>query len=233
VISRLRRVFFENLVLKVTALIIALLMWYGVTHEPIAEIAVRLPIEFANPPKNLDYSTDVVPQAVIRLRGPARLLREVPEDSMHVVVDLSGATPGEHTYDLNTSQVQVPHDIRVMEITPTRVHLVFDVSETRQVAVKPRIVGSLPPGYQLVSIVANPSTLTISGPRRHVDSIENALTDAVDVTGVAGQATFNSRAYLPDPQVHLTGSNSVRITVTTQPMSQQQPPPAHGRRGAR
>jgi YbbR domain-containing protein len=231
VISRLRRLLFENVLLKLTALIIALLMWYGVTHEPIAEIAVRLPIEFANPPKKLDYSSDVVPQAVIRLRGPARVLRELPEDSMHVVVDLRGATPGEHTYDLDTTQVQVPHDIRVMEITPTRLHLIFDVSETRQVAVKPRIVGSLPPGYQLVSIVATPSLLTVTGPRRHVDAIDNALTDAVDITGVAGQASFDARAYLPDPLVHLTGSNSVRITVTTQPAAQQPPPPT--KRGAR
>ena len=193
-----------------------------------AEIAVRLPIEFANPPKSLDYSADVVPQAVIRLRGPARLLRELPEDSMHIVVNLKGATPGEHTYDLNTSQVKVPHTVRVMEITPTRLHLVFDVSETRQVAVKPRIVGTLPPGYQLVSIVASPSTLSISGPRRHVEEIENALTDAVDVTGVAGKASFDARAYLTDPLVHLTGSDSVRITVTTQPASPQPAPNKHG-----
>lgn len=215
-ISRLRHLIFDHLVLKVTALVIALLMWYGVTHEPVAEISVRLPIEFSNPPANLDYTADVLPQARIRLRGPARVLRQLPEQSMHIVVDLSGATPGEHTYDLEPGQVHVPHNIQVMEIVPTRLHLVFDLSETRQVPIKPRLVGQLPPGYQVASVVADPSTLTITGPKRRVDAIQHALTDAVDVTGVAGEAEFDSRAYLADPLVHLKSSNIVHVKVKTQ-----------------
>jgi YbbR domain-containing protein len=220
VIKRLRHLIFDHLLLKMTAVLIAVLMWYGVTHEPVAEIAVRLPIEFSNPPEHLEYSADVLPQARIRLRGPARVLRELPEQSMHIVVDLSGATPGEHTYNLDTSQVHVPHDIKVVEIIPTRLHLVFDLSQTRQVAVKPRLIGRLPPGYKMVSVVANPSTVTITGPQQRVDAIDNALTDAVDVTGVAGEATFNSHAYLTDPLVHMSGSNVVKVTVKTQPASQ-------------
>jgi YbbR domain-containing protein len=213
VISRLRHLIFDNAMLKMVAVLIAILMWYGVAHEPISEISVRVPIEFSEPPKDLDYTSDVVPQAQLRLRGPARLLRDLQQESVHVVIDLHGAAPGEHTYDLSAGQVQVPHNVDVLQITPSRLRLVFDTPETRQVAVKPRIVGTLPPGYGIESMNAIPATVTITGPSRHVDAVDSALTDAVDVSGIAGQNTFDTRAYLPDPLVHISGSNSVRVTV--------------------
>ena len=218
-IKRLRHLIFDHAVLKLASLIIAVLMWYGVAHDPVSEVSLRVPIEFSRPPKNLDYTSDLLPQAQIRLRGPARVLRELAQESVHAVIDLQGANPGEHTYDLTTDQIQVPHDVEVMQVSPSRLRLVFDNRETRQIAVKPRVVGTLPAGYIIASVTADPAVLTITGPARHVNAVENAVTDTVDATGVAGQASFETMAYLPDPLVHLSGSGPIRVTVRTQKTS--------------
>lgn len=214
-ISRLRHLIFDNALLKITSLIIAVLMWYGVAHEPVSEISVRVPIEFSEPPKNLDFTSDVAPQAQVWLRGPARMLRDLQAESVHVVIDLHGATPGEHTYDVTAEQVHVPQSVDVLQITPSRLRLDFDTPETRQVPVQPRIVGTLPPGYGIELITAIPSTITITGPSHHVDAIDSALTDAVDITGIAGQSTVDTRAYLPDPLVHISGSDAVHVTIVS------------------
>ncbi|MGC2209161.1 MAG: CdaR family protein [Candidatus Korobacteraceae bacterium] len=214
-ISRLRHLIFDNALLKITSLIIAILMWYGVAHEPVAEISVRVPIEFSEPPKTLDFASDVAPQAQVWLRGPARVLRDLQAESVHVVIDLSGATTGEHTYDITAEQVHVPQNVDVLQITPSRLRLDFDTPETRQVAVKPRIVGTLPPGYGIELITVIPSTVNLTGPSRHVDAIDSALTDPVDITGIAGQSTVDTRAYLPDPLVHISGSNAVQVTIVS------------------
>jgi YbbR domain-containing protein len=138
---------------------------------------------------------------------------------VHVLIDLQGAVTGEHTYDLDTGHIRVPHDVEVMQVTPTRLRLVFDQRATRQVSVSPRVVGTLPPGYRIESVVVNPAMLTITGPSRHVNAVERAVTDAVDVTGMTGQASFETMAYLPDPLVHITGPGPVRVIVTTQKSS--------------
>jgi hypothetical protein len=218
-ISKIRHFVFDHFILKLTSLVIAILMWYGVARDPVSEVAFRIPVEFSRPPAGLDYSSDVLPQAQIRLRGPARVLRDLTPERIHATIDLRGATPGEHTYDLGSDQIQVPHDVEVMQVTPTRLRLVFDQRETRQIAIKPRIVGTLAPGYRIESAVADPATLTITGPARHVDAVDYALTDAVDATGVAGQFSFETMAYLPDPLVHITGSGLVHVTVRTQKSS--------------
>jgi YbbR domain-containing protein len=219
VIARIRHLLFDHAILKLASLIIAVLMWYGVAHDPVSEVSLRIPVEFARPPKNLDYTSDVAPQAQIRLRGPARVLRELPQESVRAVIDLQGALPGERTYDLTTDQIQVPHEVEVMQVTPSRLRMIFDNRATRQVAVKPRVVGTLPPGYRIESVTADPPMLTITGPARHVNAVENAVTDAVDASGVAGQASFETMAYLPDPLVHLSGSGPIRVIVRTQKSS--------------
>lgn len=219
-ISRLRHLLTDHILLKLTSLIIAILMWYGVAHDPVSEVSLQVPVEFSRAPKNLDYSSgDVIPQAQIRLRGPARIVRDLAQESVHAVIDLQGADPGEHTYDLDTSHIQVPHGIEVVQVTPNRLRLIFDTRAMRQVPISPRVVGTLPPGYRIESVVANPSMLTITGPARHVNAVERAVTDAVDVTGTVGQASFQTMAYLPDPLVHISGSGPVRVIVTTQKSS--------------
>jgi YbbR domain-containing protein len=218
-IGRIRHFLFDNLSLKLASLIIALLMWYGVARDPVAEISLQIPVEFIRPPKELDYISDMIPQAQIRLRGPARLLRDLPQGNVRVVVDLKGAVPGEHTYDITPDEIKVPHGVEVMQVTPSRLRLLFDEHQTRQVAVKPRVVGTLPPGYRLESVTANPAMLTITGPARHVNAIEYALTDAVDATGVAGEASFETMAYLPDPLVHLSSSDPIHVVVITRKKS--------------
>jgi len=220
VISRLRHLLLDHLALKVASFVIAILMWYGVAHDPVSEVSLQVPVEFSRAPKNLDYSSgDVIPQAQIRLRGPARIVRELAQESVHAVIDLQDATLGEHTYDLDTSHIQVPHGIEVMQVTPNRLRLFFDERETRQVPVSPRVVGMLPTGYRIESVVANPSMLTITGPARHVNAVERALTDSVDISGFSSQASFDTMAYLPDPLVHISGSGPVKVIITIQKAS--------------
>jgi YbbR domain-containing protein len=216
VIKRLRHLIFDHFGLKLLALLIAFLMWYGVAHDPVSEVSLQVPVEFSRPPQGLDYTSDVTPQVQIRLRGPARILRDLPQESVHAMVDLQGAAPGEHTYDLDNSNIRAPHGVEVMQVTPNRLRLVFDTRLTRQVPVIPRVVGILPPGYRIETVTASPATVTIVGPARHVDAVERAVTDAVDVTGVAGKASFQTSAFLPDPLVHISGSGPVRVLVTTQ-----------------
>lgn len=218
-ISRLRHILFDHIALKIMSFVIAILMWYGVAHDPVSELSLQVPVEFSRPPKDLDYTSDVIPEAQIRLRGPARVLRELPQESVHALIDLQGAVIGERTYDLDTSHIRVPHGVEVMQVTPNRVRLTFDSRATRQVPISPRVVGTLPPGYRIESVVASPSMVTITGPARHVNAIERAVTDAVDVTGVAGRTSIPTMAYLPDPLVHISGSGPVRVIVVTQKSS--------------
>jgi YbbR domain-containing protein len=208
-----RRYVLHNLWLKLLSLALAVVCWFAVTHEPVAEVAVDVPIEFRNIPQNLEISSEVVPRAQIRVRGPQRVIRHLQPADIYAVIDLSGVRPGERTYDLTSGEVHKPAGLEVVQVVPSQFHIAFDWRETREVPIQPRVIGKFAEGYQIARIEVNPSKLTIIGPKKRVDLIDAAITDPVDVSGAMNQASFVRHAYVSDPLIQAATPDPVRITV--------------------
>jgi diadenylate cyclase len=209
----LHRHVLHNLGLKLLSLALAVGLWLAVARDPQAEVAVEVPIEFHRIPENLEISSENIPQAQIRVRGPERIVRRLQPSDVHAEIDLAGAVPGERTYDLSSHQIRQPHDLEVVQVVPTQFHLTFDTRLTRQVEVHPRVIGSFALGYRISIIQAEPSAITISGPQKRVEAVESAITDPVDVSGVMERGSFVTHAYVSDPLVQVMHPGPIRVTV--------------------
>ncbi len=207
---------FHNLGLKLLSLGVAVLLWMAVTRDPVAEVALNVPIEFHNAPEHLEISSEVIPQVQVRVRGPVRAVRELSPAEVHAVIDLANTQPGERTYDLSPKRIHVPDGITVVQAVPSQIRISFDKRESRQVEVKPRVIGTFASGYHIASVVPSPQKVSILGPATHVSSVETAITDPVDASGVVGTATFVTHAYVSDPLVRLAEPAPIRVTVTTE-----------------
>jgi YbbR domain-containing protein len=209
----LRSYVFANFGYKVVSLTLAVGLWLALARDPAASVAVTVPIEFHNIPTNLEISAVNIPEAQVRVRGPERLIHELRPQEVHVEVDLSGVKPGERTFDLTAQQVRQPRDLEVAQVIPSQVRLSFDTALIRQVEVRPRVIGTFAGGYRIAKVVADPSTLSISGPKQRVEVVEAATTDPVDATGNVGRSTFVTNAFVPDPLVQIVHPVPVRVTV--------------------
>ena len=209
----LRRHVLHNFGLKLLSLALAVALWLAVTRDPVAEVAVDVPIEFHNIPQNLEISSENVPRAQIWVRGPQRIVRRLQPADVHAEIELSGMKPGERTFDLTADQIHQPRELEVVQIVPSQFHLTFDARLARQVPVHPRVFGNFAPGYAIARIVAEPSAVTISGPRKRVEAVEAAITDSLDASGTMDRATFVRHAYVSDPMVQVMNPNPVRVTV--------------------
>ena len=96
----------HNFGLKVLSLGLAVGLWYAVASDQPAELAVNVPIEFYNIPNNLEINSEHIPEAQVRVRGPARLIHQFRSTDVHVEVNLANAAPGERTVDLTARQVR-------------------------------------------------------------------------------------------------------------------------------
>ena len=205
----------HNLGLKLVSLLAAVLLWFAVTREPMAEIALRVPVEFQNAPEQLEISTETIPEVQVRVRGPIREVRDLSPSEIHVAIDLSQAKPGERTYYLDSKRIHVPNGIEFEQAVPSQMRLSLDERASRKIEVQPRVIGTFLPGYKLQSVTVSPTTVTIAGPLSHVRAVTAAVTDPVDATGVVGSASFLTHAYLSDPLVRLTDVSPINVTVTT------------------
>jgi len=203
----------HNLGIKLLSLALAVGLWLAVASDPVTEVAVEVPIEFRNIPENLEISTESIPRAEIRVRGPQRVVRRLQPADIYAEIELGGMKPGERTFDLTAQQVHKPRSLEVEQVIPNQFHLTFDTRLTRQVPVRPRAFGNFAAGYQIGRIDADPPTITISGPNKRVAAVEAAITDAIDASGTMDRATFVRHAYVSDPLVQVMNPNPVRVTV--------------------
>lgn len=209
----LQRYVFKNAGLKVISLLLAVGLWLAVAGNPVAEMAITIPIELHNFPQNLEIANERIPEAQVRVRGPERLIRRLEPSEIHVELDLAGSKAGERTFDLSAQQVRESRELEVVQIIPTQVHLVFDERMIRTVEVRPRVMGSFASGVRVARVEANPATITISGPKQRVDMVEAAITDPVDASGVMRQSSFVTHAYVSDPLVQVVQPRPIRVTV--------------------
>lgn len=208
-----RQYVLHNLGLKLISLALATGLWLAIDREPVAEVAVDTAIEFHNVPANLEISSENIPKAQVRLRGPERIVRRLQAADVYAEINLEGVKPGERTYDLTARQIHRPQQLEVVQVVPSEVHLMFDLRLTRQVPIQPRITGSFATGYRIGQILVVPSTVLITGPQKRVEAVEAATTDPIDVTGDINRASFTRHPYISDPLVQVGSSEPVRITV--------------------
>jgi YbbR domain-containing protein len=210
----LRRWVLHNFWLKVLSLLIATGLWLAIApeQEP-AEVEVRVPIEFQHVPAHLEISSITIPDAQIRVRGPESTIRTLRATDIHAELELGDAKPGERTFDLTAQQIHHSSDLHVVQVVPGQVHLAFDMRLTREVEIRPRVTGTFVEGERIGKVLVDPQSITITGPQHHVEEVDAATTDPVDVSGTTTQATFVTMVYVPDPLVQVVNPVPVRVTV--------------------
>ena len=211
--SFFHRIFVHNIGLKLVSLLLAIGLWMAVARSPVAEVEMRVPIEFHNLPDNLEIDSASFTEAQIRVRGPERVIHQLQAADLHAEIDLASVRPGERTFDLTSRQVRVPQDLEVVQIIPGQFHLSFDNRETRTVEVRPRVTGNFASGIRVKQVIADPSSVMITGPRRRVEAVEDAITDPVDISGAMTRASFVTQAYVPDPLIQVVHPTPIRVTV--------------------
>jgi len=217
--SFLRQYVLHNFGLKVVSVGLAIGLWLVVSRDPVAEVAVTVPIEFHRMPENLEISSERIPEAQVRLRGPERLISRLQAADVHPEVDLGGMNPGERTFDLTAQHVHQPSGLEVVQVVPSQFQIDFDTRLTKQVNVQPRVIGRFAPGYRIARVLVDPVALSVSGPSKRVAATEAATTDPVDASGTTDRATFVTHAYVADPLIQVVHPGPVRVTVIMEKVS--------------
>ncbi len=209
----LRRWVLHNFWLKVLSLVIATGLWLAISpDQESAEVAVHVPIEFQHVPPHLEISSVDIPEAQIRVRGPERVIRQLTTTDIHAEIELGDAKPGERTFDLTAQQIRHQRELHVVQVVPGQVHLIFDTRLTRDVEIHPQVTG-VRPGEQIAKVMTDPERIQITGPQHHVETMDAATTDPVDVSGTTSQATFVTNVYVADPLVQVVQPTPVHVTV--------------------
>jgi len=185
----MRRLFFENIGLKIAAVLLSIVLWVFVTSRGQSEIAVDIPLEFKNIPQGLELVNYSAKEISLSIKGQERLIKNINPSDIQVYIDLGKTKKGESIYYITRDDIKLPRAIDVINISPSSVKVIAEETATKTVRVRPVVVGEPEKGYFVKSVEVAPQTLVIEGIRSEVGKINIIRTEPLDITGLNESVT--------------------------------------------
>jgi YbbR domain-containing protein len=203
----------RNLGWKLLSFAIAFAMWVVVAREPELATVILAPVQFKNIPDDVDFGTGVPDRVNLEVRGPADRLTRAQMADMAVVFDLADARPGERTYTVRESNLNLPYGISFYRAIPSQVTMRFQQLVSRDLKVVPVPVNATA-GYRVSAITVTPATIRVRGPEDRLKNASEVQTDPIDLAGVIGTKLYRVDVNAGDPRIRLETPGPVTVDVT-------------------
>jgi YbbR domain-containing protein len=153
----------------------------------------------------------------LRIRGGSGTLSRLSPADIVAVVDLHGARAGQRLFHVTPEQVRVPFGVEIVQITPSTVALVFEISTSKLVRVVPAYDGKPAPGFIVGKVNSVPETVEIVGPESAVKRAAAALTEPISVAGAREAVRGTVPVGVLDSTLRLKTSRTVVVEVQILP----------------
>ena len=183
----LRGLLFDNLGLKFTALLLAVLVYLNVYTDRATTMLVSFPIEYTELPDSLSVTgpSPAVVQAELKGTGKQLILLRVKEPRMKL--SLANARRGSFERALAASDLPLPEDGSIsMEnlVGPRVVTLDIDRRVHRDLPVVPRVMGFPAAGFDWTGVaIPDPSRVRVTGPEQELLALDTLELVPVRIDG--------------------------------------------------
>lgn len=185
--NRLGGLLFDNLGLKLVALLLALVVYLNVYTDRPADMIVSFPLQFEGLGDTLAIAGPVPAVVQAELRGTGKQLLRLRLTEPPVTISLAGAEPGPFSRSIKVEDLPLPNDegIEVERMVgPTALQLTLDRRIMRSIPVAARVEAYPAQGYIWTGVVTvAPAMLQITGPRRSVASLDSVRLRTVSIAG--------------------------------------------------
>ena len=182
----MKKMLTENLGIKLTAVLLAILFWLIVVNvdNPSRTEQFRVPVTL----KNADTVTDAgmvyeilddTDSVTVTVRAPRSVVTDMEASDLTVTADFDNITPM-NTIPLEVTANRYANRIDRMVISHYNLKVDLEEAKTREFPVSLEIQGTPAEGYTVGDISATPNLVTVTGPAGVVDRIQK-LTARVSV----------------------------------------------------
>ncbi len=182
----------SNLVMKIMAVLFAVILWsyvLSIINPDRARVVENVPVNFTG---NAEFNngkfeiteslSDVLHKVNVKIVVKQSDLKLLSEKNIDAFIDLSSIkSPGD--YELKIDAVPQGLNGQVVEISPSKVKLHVDWSVSKTVPVTVNVIGSVPGGYYASVPELTPTTVQIKGAQTDVEKLASAVCN-VDLTGL-------------------------------------------------
>jgi hypothetical protein len=207
---------FDNMGLKVFALLLAILLYLHVYTDRPAEEVVYFPIQLLDLPDTLALAKDAPAEVGARLRGIGKQVIRLKYVKPPVRVSLAGVSPGTFQRPFTAADVPLTDspDVVVLEIVdPPQLTLEITRRAHRRLPVAAALVGTPARGFAVSGRpLIRPSLVRLAGPTEWIAQQETLRTEPINVAGRRDTLEV-VQALTPPPDWALAVPGSVLVSV--------------------
>jgi YbbR domain-containing protein len=186
-VNVLRGWLFDNLGLKLVALLLALLVYLNVYTDRPAKLIVSFPLQIGDLADSLSLSGPVPATVQAELRGSGKQLIRMRLTEPPVKLSLAGIGVGRYERALTPADLPLPPDFAIQVerlVSPRTVELEVDRRAHRRLPVAARVAGMPAGGVVWTgSLGVEPSTVEVTGPLHALAGLDSVRLDAVPIAG--------------------------------------------------
>ncbi len=182
----LRKVFLEDWLMKLVALVITLALWIGVTglSQPTTQrmSGIPLTLRLSN---NVEVTNAPNQEVDIVISGDKRKIDQINKNDLLVALDLTDTQPGDRVIQLSSDNVTVsplPTGVKLDEILPRRIFVKLEPVEEKEIAVNAATEGTVSDGFEIYSQTITPAKIKVRGPANLIKSLASVTTDKITLT---------------------------------------------------
>ena len=207
----LRKIFLEDWLIKLTALLITFGLWYGVSVSTKKGTATfsRVPLVFRVADDKVLMGAGVQ-DVSISVAGNDKLIGQLyGSNDLRVTADLTQGESGDNILQLAPDNVStnLPPGIKLEDVQPRTISAKLEMLVQKDLPVEAATAGEPATGYEVYSTVVTPSRARVSGPESFMETLTSVPTESVDVGGAKGDISRQVAINLNNPRV--TVSNTV------------------------
>ena len=189
----LRKLFLEDWLLKVSALVITFALWFGVSYsnkKGTATMPAQLKFRVSD---NAVLTNAGVQEVSIRVSGDDQKIDQLFGTDRRITADLTDLEPGDRVIQLtpNNVTVDLPMGVKLEDIQPSRIAVRLEQVQEKDLPVKAVTVGQPATGFEIYNTTVTPARVTVRGPESYVGTLDFVPTGSVDITGAKEDMTFH------------------------------------------
>jgi len=179
----LRSLLFDNLGLKLAALLLALLVYLNVYLDRPAEMTLSFPVQVSDLGDSLSLSGPVPSTVQAQVRGTGKQLLRLRVTEPPLKISLAGVPPGRFAREISAEDLPLAgyEGVEVDRIIgPASMDIGVEWKVRRRVPVAPRIEGA---GAAGLRPVAWPESVLVTGPRSALARLDSVVLQPVRLGG--------------------------------------------------
>lgn len=179
-----RKIFLEDWLIKLIALVITLALWFGVTglREPITTRFKNLTLQ-PRLSNNFEITNSPVTEVALVITGDRRKIDQIKSENLIVSIDLTDVPAGEQIIQLtpDTVNVELPTGVKIEEVLPNKILVKLEAVEEREITVRAETEGNLAEGFEIYGTSVLPQKARVRAPSSFIKSLEFISTEKINI----------------------------------------------------